>query len=210
MAKANFDNWVTRQFWTVGDGAMLLLDLEPTGEYPPAFDMRDPNLQRQYHDMVDAARSDLGRKLPTKWESFSPVLPATRANAAFVNVLPGDWLRWAEKKKFRIPPQLKAAARHLKRTPGLQQGRQEQLEDFLHQLEISAASIGRDFDRGQMPGTKNQLTRLMKDHCPTLRTLSDTRGSTLDNYITRAGCKFRRGRNQPPTDLWKVLGLGKN
>jgi len=206
MTKANFDEWCTRQSWTVGDAAMLLLSLEPTGEYPPWFDPKKPQLNRQYHDIIDAARSDLGRKLSTKWEPYSPVLPATRANATYVYVLPGDWITWAQKRKFKIPQQLQAFASRLPRTPMLQGKRQAELEDLLQKLEDSAVSIGQTFDRERMPGTKDQLKREIKAHCPKLGNLG---GPTLNDYITRAGCKFRGGRNQRETDLWKRLPLLK-
>jgi len=184
---------------------MLLLSLEPTRENPPTFDPRDPALRRRYEEIVAAARSDLGGKLPTKWESYSPVLPATRANAAFVYVLNGDWMDWAQ-RRFRIPPQLQAVANRLRRTPTLRRKRELELEALLKAIEAAVARDGLNFHRTRMPGRKDQFKRFIKARCPRLENLQ---GATLDEYIKGAGCKYPGGRNRRETDFWERLRLPK-
>lgn len=43
---------------------MLLLSLEPTRDYPPSIHLKETQLARQYHDIVDAARSDFVLAFP--------------------------------------------------------------------------------------------------------------------------------------------------
>lgn len=200
MSKANFNEWAKRDRWAIADAALLLVGVEPTDNYPPV-DL-EPDEQIRYEKIMRAARQHLGGKLQTSWVSKYPGVRASPNNYPHVYVLPGDWIAWARKQKFPIPPSLLAT--RLPQTPSEKQKREAALESFLQVVKTTAESKGETFSREKVPGTKDQFKRMIKAHCPELKQLQ---GATLDDYIERAGCKFSGGRNPRATNLWKLLGL---
>lgn len=206
----NFDKWCEKAYWSVLDGAMLLVNAEPTGVFPPA--RLSPSERWRFDQILSAASEDLGRnlplpRLPEGARTVSPVLPfGPKANAPFVLVAPGSWLQWARRRHFEIPELLQAAAVRQRLSGGLQAERQSELEALVMSIEEKAANAAIRFDRESMPGTKNQFKRLVKDHCPALAALE---GDTLNDYLDRANCKFARGRNPLETAIWRDLGLEK-
>lgn len=202
MSKADFNKWGKLEQWAIADAAMLLLGVEPTGNYPPVH--LKPDERIRYEMIMRAARQDLGGRLPTSWVSIYPGLRASPDRPEHVCVLPGDWITWARRRKFYIPKPLKNAAGHLPHTPGKKQRQQAELESLLQRIKTTAEGKGGAFARENMPGTKDQFRRLIKAHCPELGRLGE---STINDYLKEAGYKFSSGRNSPTTDLWKRLEL---
>lgn len=198
----NYKSWAKKQEWSVNDAVLLLLGIEPGGDYPPSN--LDAAQRISHQKILRAANRDLGTKLPTAWQSISPVIPGTPDNYPHVLVAPGDWIAWAKKLRFPIPKQLLSINDALVITPSLQQRRLSEVEMLLKKISSAAKKEGEHFDRAYMPGTKDQLKRLIKTHCPSLR---DLQGPTLDTYIKNAGCKFSPGAGQQSTTLWKRFGL---
>lgn len=199
----NFDEWCKRDRWAIIEGAMLLLEKEWDGTTPP---MLPAGLSQRFNQIIRAACDDLGDRLPTEFKSKFSAIPGSVPDNCFILVRPGDFIDWAERRHFRIPPKLRSAARECQRTrlQGIQDQRDAQLEDFLRKIEHKADQAGKRFDRAKMPGTKDQFKRLIKKHCPDLERLG---GETLNDYMTRAHCKFSGGRNPRETDIWKALRL---
>lgn len=103
----NFDEWCKRDRWAIVEGAMLLLEKEWDGTYSPRL---PAGLSQRFNQVIRAACDDLGRSLPTEFESKFSVIPGSVPDNPFILVRPGDFIHWAKGRHFSIPLKLRRAA----------------------------------------------------------------------------------------------------
>lgn len=94
----NYKRWAKKQEWAVNDAALLLLGVEPHGDYPPSY--LDSGQRVAHQKIMRAASRDLGDILTTTWRSISPAIPGSPENFPFVMVAPGDWIAWAIRRRL--------------------------------------------------------------------------------------------------------------
>lgn len=95
---ANYKHWAQKQEWAVNEAALLLLGIEPAGDYPPTN--LDATQQVSHQKILRAASQDLGDKLPTAWRSISSAVPGRPDTFPYVMVAPGDWIAWAIRRRL--------------------------------------------------------------------------------------------------------------
>lgn len=192
MKPGDWDAWCKKDGWSIADAAALLVGVKPTGVWP--YTNLNDSQQAMFDDFIAAATSALGKPPLKSWRQRKyAVLPVRRESPDSMLIPPGDLVDFGTDHGFKWPGGVARNLGALKRTQTMTADEKRRLQFTALLGEIEARGVDRHIAikiASNYQFSQNDLADLLHRSHPDF----PRSGSTLKNYIRRAGIQLRRGR----------------